>query len=103
VVLSRFLPRFLRAWSDALTACAAAFSLSLLGVSVLFYGLDAGNQFPSTYAGYVAESLRWLSTALLFTVPFAFCGLILGTLLADPELSTRRVYGYDLAGSAPSP
>ena len=41
-----------------------------------------------------------LPLALLFAVPFTFCGLILGTLLSSPKLPTRRVYFFDLVGSA---
>jgi spermidine synthase len=44
--------------------------------------------------------LRWIPLALLFAAPFAFCGLILGALLSSPHLPTRRIYFFDLAGSA---
>jgi spermidine synthase len=44
--------------------------------------------------------LYCLPLALLFAVPFGFLGLILGALLASPALDTRRVYCFDLAGSA---
>jgi hypothetical protein len=37
---------------------------------------------------------------LLFALPFACCGLILGSLLARPDLSARWVYSADLFGSA---
>src|SRR5262249_53760319 len=43
---------------------------------------------------------RWLPLALPFAVPFSFAGLMLSALLAAPTLSTRRVYFFDLLGSA---
>ncbi len=41
-----------------------------------------------------------MPAALAFAVPFAFAGFMLGTLLADPTLPARRIYGFDLLGSA---
>jgi len=38
--------------------------------------------------------------ALPFAIPFAFAGAILGVLLASRDASARRVYFFDLAGSA---
>src|SRR5206468_5029804 len=38
--------------------------------------------------------------SLLYAIPFVFCGLILGALLSSPDLPVRRIYGFDLAGSA---
>jgi hypothetical protein len=42
----------------------------------------------------------WMPYALLFALPFAFSGLILGALLAAPDLPARRIYFWDLVGSA---
>ena len=44
--------------------------------------------------------MRWLPTALLFTIPFTFSGLMIGALLSNPDLPAPRVYAFDLAGSA---
>jgi spermidine synthase len=93
VVLSRWLPDFLEARDEVLTSCAASFALTLVAGSCLFYRADAPG-------GSVASMLSWLPPALLYAVPFAFCGLMLGLLLSSPDLPTSRVYGADLAGSA---
>lgn len=100
VVLSRWLlARFLRRLNDAIAVCAAGFALTLLGASVVFYRADGGAQMAVSRPEFVADFLRVLPLALLFAVPFAFCGLILGALLAAPDLPTRRIYFFDLIGS----
>jgi hypothetical protein len=38
--------------------------------------------------------------ALLFAVPFFFSGLLLGSILAHPRLSSTKMYCWDLIGSA---
>src|SRR3989304_3982656 len=43
---------------------------------------DPGSQFPGTTEGYVRDPARRLPAALLFAVPFAFAGLMLGALLS---------------------
>jgi spermidine synthase len=100
VVLSRALPLFLRNWGDALVGCAALFALTLLASAALFYraGFDYG-PIPSRL-DYALGFLRFMPLALLFAVPFTFCGLILGSLLAAPDLPVGRVYFADLVGSA---
>jgi spermidine synthase len=102
VVLTRLLGRFLRDWPDALTLSAAGFVLSTLAVSVAFYRMGGGDQFTATatVTTFLREFVRWLPTALLFTIPFTFSGLMIGALLSDPELPAPRVYAFDLAGSA---
>ena len=100
VVLTRLLDRFLARWGEAQTACASGFVLSTLVVSAAFYHLDAGNQFTGTMSGFLRESARWMPAALLFAVPFAFTGLMLGALLSDPRLPAPRIYGLDLLGSS---
>jgi spermidine synthase len=101
VALTRWLRAFLERLDDALTACAALFVITVLGVTAAFYHADVGPQFPALTRGSVAlYLLRWVPLALLFAAPFAFCGLILGALLSSPRLSSRTVYFFDLAGSA---
>jgi spermidine synthase len=101
VVLSRWLEAFLARLEDALSACAALFVLTVLAVAAAFYHADVGPQFPALTRGSVAlYLLRWVPLALLFAAPFAFCGLILGALLSSPRLPARRIYFFDLAGSA---
>lgn len=100
VVLSRWLPRFLDHLHNAITVCATLFALTSLGASVIFYQADAGVQEVAGRHAFVLALLQWIPLSLLYAVPFAFCGLILGTLLASPDLPVRRIYGLDLAGSA---
>jgi spermidine synthase len=100
VVLSRLLPWFLEHWNDAITASAAFFALTTVGVSVLFYHADVDIYQVDRNSGFVLSLMQTIPLALLFAIPFTFCGLILGALLSSPELSARRIYGFDLAGSA---
>jgi spermidine synthase len=93
VVLTRWLAAFLPRVREVLSGCAAAFAVTLLACSAAFYAADTGPQ-------YIVDFGRWLPLSLLFVVPFTFCGLALGLLLSVPELPTRRVYAFDLAGSA---
>ena len=101
VILTRWLDAFLARLEDALSGCAALFVLTVLAVAAAFYHAEVGPQFPtlngSSMAGYL---LRWVPLALLFAAPFVFCGLILGALLSSPQLPARRIYFFDLVGSA---
>jgi len=101
VVLTRWLGAFLARLHDALSASAALFVLSVLAVAAGFYHADVGPQFPAMTGSSIAlYLLRWVPLALLFAAPFTFCGLILGALLSAPILPARRIYFFDLAGSA---
>ncbi len=100
VILSFFLRRFLDRLDDASAICAALFTISVVGASMAFYRTDAAAQFGLTRPGFVIAFLRWMPFALLFAIPFACCGLILGSLLAHLDLSARRVYFADLIGSS---
>jgi spermidine synthase len=93
VVLTRWLAAFLPRVREALNLCAAAFAVTLLACSAAFYAADTGPQ-------HIVDFGRWLPLSLLFVVPFTFCGLALGLLLSVPDLPTRRIYAFDLAGSA---
>lgn len=99
VVLTRWLPWVLVRLNEVIAACAALFVLSALGASAVFYQADTG-AFATTRGQFVLSFLHSMPYALLYAVPFAFCGLILGTLLAVREFPTRRVYCFDLLGSA---
>jgi hypothetical protein len=100
VILSFFLPRFLDRLGDASGLCAALFTISVVGASMAFYRTDTAAQIGLTRPDFVAAFFRWMPFALLFAVPFACCGLILGSLLAHPDLSARRIYFADLVGSS---
>lgn len=100
VVLSRYRDRLLEDRDESVVTSAAAFVLSLLGASVLFYRLEAGQQAFAYGHDFALQIGQWLPLALPWTIPFAFCGLILGLLLSDVRLPTGRIYFADLVGSA---
>jgi spermidine synthase len=100
VILSRRLPRLLAARGEAFPACAALFALSLVAAMALFYLVPPGAQWSQSRSEFVAAFLRLFPLALLFALPFVFAGLVLGALLSAPDLPARRVYGFDLLGSA---
>jgi spermidine synthase len=100
VVLSRKLHRFLAKFDDSVSLCGSLFVLSFLGACIVFYHAPVGTQQATTRSEFVSTFLSCMPLALLFAVPFAFCGLILGLLLSDPGLPTSRVYFSDLFGSA---
>ena len=100
VFLTRWLPRFLERFDDAVVLCSGLFTLTLLGVSVAFYRFPLGGQFAASRSDFLLTFFRWSPLALLYALPFAFCGLILGALLSSPRLPTRRIYCFDLLGSA---
>jgi len=100
VLLTRWLQPFLENLEDAVVLCSGLFTLSLLGASVAFYRVPVGSQVPSSRPDFFLTFFRWSPLALLYAVPFVFSGLILGALLSSPRLPTRRVYFFDLLGSA---
>lgn len=100
VILSRSLPALLARWNEAAAAAGALFVLSLLGACAVFYRAPFAEAMLISRAGYMRDFLRTMPLALLFAVPFAFCGLILGALLSAPRIDARRVYFWDLLGSA---
>ncbi|MGV8038645.1 MAG: hypothetical protein AB2L07_00675 [Thermoanaerobaculaceae bacterium] len=99
VLLSRILRSFLRRLDDAVVISAALFALTTLAATTVFYRADIF-QAARSRPELVLSFLQTMPYALVFAVPFFFCGLILGALLASPELPARRVYFWDLLGSA---
>ena len=100
VILSFWQRALLDRLADASAICAALFVISVVGASMAFYRADVVAQFALTRLGFAIALLRWMPFVLLFALPFACCGLILGSLLAREDLSARRVYAADLFGSA---
>jgi hypothetical protein len=100
VVLSRSLPRLLERLDDVIVWASALFALTLVGASVVFYRAEVGVLFVTARPDFVRAFLRCIPLALLYAVPFAFAGGILGLLLSDTRFSMPRVYGADLVGSA---
>jgi spermidine synthase len=100
VILSRWLGRFLERLEAALNLSAAAFVVTLLGATAVFYRAPAWQQYTLGRADFLSNMARGLLVALLYAVPFVFCGLILGALLSSPRLAARRIYFFDLVGSS---
>jgi hypothetical protein len=100
VILSRWSARLRRSLEETAGWCAAGFALTLLLASAVFYAADIGIQGSISRGDFLLALLKWTPLALLYAVPFTFAGLVLGLLLALPDVPTRRVYGFDLAGSA---
>lgn len=100
VILSRWLPWFLKNLHGVVSTSAALFALTTVGASAVFYQAEAGGQLSTTRAEFILDLLHWIPLSLLYAIPFTFCGVILGALLASPDLPVRRIYFFDLAGSA---
>jgi hypothetical protein len=89
-------------WRERLRAFPG-FGLSLMIVSGLFYRASIERVPPSwasDRAAFLVSLVYCLPAAMLYAIPFAFCGIILGALLSSADLPTRRVYFFDLVGSA---
>ena len=100
VLLSRWLQRFVDDFADTVTICGALFVLTMVGASAAFYWAPTSVYIAHTRPEFVSALFRTLPLALLYAVPFVFCGLILGALLSFPGLAISRIYGADLVGSA---
>ena len=98
VVLSVWRERCLEHLDDLVLGCAALFALTLIGAAGLFFHAPPTAGWGVSRTGFVVTFLYCLPLSLLFAVPFVFCGLILGSLLAAPGLITRRIYFFDLVG-----
>jgi spermidine synthase len=100
VLLVRLLPRALAQLGDFATGCAALCALTFIAATAVFYAAPAGAQWAHSRGEFVWSFLRSVPLALVYAVPFTFCGLVLGALLSHPALPTRALYGFDLLGSA---
>lgn len=100
-VILTAVPRLGRALqSRTILVSSCLMGLSAL-ISTALFTHSKGNTDPMlSRMDLVLSFLDWAPYALLFTLPFAFAGLILGALLADENLPTRRIYFFDLMGSA---
>jgi len=101
VVLTRWPRALFERADDVIVGSAALFVLTLLGVSWAFCHarvLEDSNRLDRVVV--LLNLAQCVPLALLFAIPFAFSGLVLGLLLSSPSLSARRVYAFDLVGSA---
>jgi spermidine synthase len=100
VLLSRSLARWLDRFDEMMVAWTALFVLSSIASTLIFYHAAIGSLSYASRGEFVLVLLRTLPYALLFAVPFVFSGLLLGALLSNPGLPTRKIYCWDLFGSA---
>jgi spermidine synthase len=98
-LLSRLERRLVPRVREVVVASAALFAISLVVCTVIVCRAEAGAQFPTSRVAFLEAAGHWMPLAVLYAVPFGFCGLILGLLLSAPDLPTRRVYFADLVGS----
>lgn len=99
-LLSRWLPRLLEQFNEAVNLWASLFVISTIGVTLLFCHAGVGHQKFASRGEFVSSFFGLMPFALLYAVPFAFSGFILGMLLSAPGLPARRIYCSDLLGSA---
>jgi hypothetical protein len=105
VVLTRWQVALQERRRDVIGIAGALFALTLLGAAAAFYHAPSPDQlsmarWATSRQGFLAAFLLCVPLALLYAVPFVFCGLILGLLLSADDLPVRRIYALDLAGSA---
>ncbi|MBX7185820.1 MAG: hypothetical protein K1Y01_11810 [Vicinamibacteria bacterium] len=100
-VLLTAIPKLVgRRMPETLLVSSWLMGLSAVISTALFTASRAQTQVMSSRMALVQSFLDWAPYALLLTVPFAFAGIMLGALLADEQLPTRRIYFFDLMGSA---
>jgi spermidine synthase len=100
VILSRSLSSYLKNLNETVSVSAALFAITTVGISAIFYQADIGTQSVSSRFEFILALVKWIPISLLYAIPFALCGVILGVLLSSPDLPTRRIYFFDLIGSA---
>ena len=100
VILTRYLESYIRNIRESIAVFSVLFVGTLLGGAALLYHADVEANYHVSRSGYLLVFLRTIPFALVFALPFTFSGLILGILLTAPEFPTRRIYFYDLLGSA---
>lgn len=100
VILSVWLARVEARVRDFLCGAGVLGAVSVLVITHVFLGADTGERISVSREAFVQSLFRALPLAALYAVPFAFLGFMLGVLLSLRRLQTRRVYAFDLAGSA---
>ncbi len=100
VILSRSLARWNNCLDEMAVLWTGLFVLSTIGSTLIFYHGGFGSQSFSSRGQFLGLLFKTLPYALLFAIPFVFSGLLLGLLLSSPRLPTRKIYCWDLLGSA---
>ncbi len=100
VILSRRLKRWEDNLEETIVWWASAFIASTFGATLLFYRADFSMPYFTNRSQFWTIIVEAVPYALLFAVPFIFSGLILGLLLSNPRYPARKIYCWDLVGSA---
>ena len=100
VVLSWWRPKDEEQRERFLFRCLCAFSFTIVVATVIYYQAPNPSKWTTSRLEFAVLFLKVVPSAFVFAVPFAFCGLILGTLLSARDLDARRIYFADLVGSA---
>ena len=100
VLLTAFPKLAFRRMPETLIVSACLLGLSAVTTTGLFTASRAQTHAMLTRMALVESFIEWAPYALLLTLPFAFAGIMLGALLSDERLPTRRIYFFDLMGSA---
>lgn len=100
VILTAIQRRMLARLGESLVIGCCLLALSSVAVTSLFAAAQLEADLQLTRVSLLRSLAAWAPYALLLTIPFALAGTMLGALLSDTRLSTRRVYAFDLAGSA---
>ena len=100
VALTAIQGRVLARLGDSLVFGCCLLALSAVIATSLFAASHLEADTQVTRVSLVRSLATWAPYAFLLTIPFAFAGTMLGALLSDLRLPTRRVYAFDLAGSA---
>lgn len=85
---------------EALVHGSCLMALTAVVSIALFASSHLEAEFQMTRLSLLRSFAVWAPYAFLLTIPFVFAGTMLGALLSDLRLSTRRIYAFDLAGSA---
>ena len=100
VLLTAFPKLVSRRLNQTMVVSSGLLGLSAVVSTALFTASRAQTQAMFTRMALVESFLEWAPYALILTVPFTFAGVMLGALLSDERLPTRRIYFFDLMGSA---
>ncbi len=86
---------------DAITAGAALFAAGLVVATAVMYPSPPVEDWGTgSRASVLIGFFLCMPLGLLYAAAFAGSGVVLGALLSSPALPTRRIYAFDLAGSA---
>ena len=100
VALTAIQRKVLARLGESLVYGSCLLAITAVAATALFAASHLEADFQMTRVSLVRSFAVWAPYAFLLTIPFGFAGAMLGALLSDLSLPTRRIYAYDLAGSA---